>query len=101
KKRNTKDLLTIFTDHVKVKFVMVDRKIEVLTGRWCMICKKDKIFVQKYSKRKAFHLGGNLSGHQHIRIHYKEYQQHCTEGNIPENDHAVPREILEKQRRAK
>ena len=39
KKRNTRDLLTIFTDRVKVKFVMVDRKIEVLTGQWCMICK--------------------------------------------------------------
>ncbi|KIM55593.1 hypothetical protein SCLCIDRAFT_85934, partial [Scleroderma citrinum Foug A] len=101
KKRNTRDLLTIFTDHVKVKFVMVDRKIKVLTGQWCMICKEDKIFVQKYGKRKAFHLGGNSSCRQHIRIHYKEYQQRCAEGNIPENDHAVPHEILEKQRRAK
>ena len=63
--------------------------------------REDKIFVQKYGKRKAFHLDGNLSCCQHIRIHYKEYQQRCTEGNIPENDHAVPHEILEKQRRAK
>ena len=63
--------------------------------------REDKIFMQKYGKRKAFHLGGNSSCHQHIRIHYKEYQQCCTEGNIPENDHAVPHEILEKQRQAK
>ena len=51
--------------------------------------REDKIFVQKYGKRKAFHLGGNSSCRQHIRIHYKEYQQCCAEGNIPENDHAV------------
>ena len=63
--------------------------------------REDKIFVQKYGKRKAFHLGGNLLCCQHIQIHYKEYQQHCAEGSIPENDHAVPHEILEKQRRAK
>ncbi|KIM58355.1 hypothetical protein SCLCIDRAFT_55519, partial [Scleroderma citrinum Foug A] len=92
KKRNTKDLLTIFTDRVRVKFVIAG-KVDLLWGRWCMICKEDEIFVRKNGKRKAFHLGSNSSCRQHIRIHYEEYQQRCVEGGIPENDHAVPREI--------
>ncbi|KIM58641.1 hypothetical protein SCLCIDRAFT_49677, partial [Scleroderma citrinum Foug A] len=52
-------------------------------------------FMWKNGKRKAFHLGGNSLCCQYIRIHDKEYQQCCTEGNIPENDHVVPCEILE------
>ena len=63
--------------------------------------REDKIFVQKYSKRKTFHLGSNSLCHQHIQIHYKEYQQCCAEGNIPENDHVVPHKNLERQKQVK
>lgn len=63
--------------------------------------REDEIFVRKNGKRKAFHLGSNSSCRQHIRIHYEEYQQRCVEGGIPENDHAVPREILERRRQVK
>ena len=39
KKGNTKDLLTVFSDRIKVKFVTADGKVDPLTGRWCKICK--------------------------------------------------------------
>ena len=52
----------------------------------------------KYGKRKTFHLGSNLSCRQHICLHYKLYQQRCTERNIAENNHAIPQEVLEERR---
>ena len=59
----------------------------------------DEVFVRKHEKRKAFHLGSNSSCRQHIRTHYEEYQQRCAADNIPENHHAVPREVLDAQKK--
>ncbi|KIM56437.1 hypothetical protein SCLCIDRAFT_84344, partial [Scleroderma citrinum Foug A] len=73
KKWNTKDLLTIFSDTITVKFTRPDGTSETLQGRWCTICKDNNVFVQKNGIRKMFHLGSNLLCHQHIRLHYKEY----------------------------
>lgn len=39
KAHDTKDLLTIFSDRIAVKFVRKDGMAEVLKGRWCLICK--------------------------------------------------------------
>ena len=47
----------------------------------------------------VFWLTAILAGHfllmnslcrQHIHLHYKEYQQQCADGNITENEHAIP-----------
>jgi hypothetical protein len=50
----------------------------------------------KGGKRSAFFTGGNSTCRAHIRCHYNEYQTRCKEGGIPENHHAIPREILKK-----
>ena len=39
KKQNTKDLLTIFSDRVTVRFINMDAREELKLGRWCMVCK--------------------------------------------------------------
>lgn len=39
KKRNTKDLLTIFSDRVTVRFVKTEGEAELRVGRWCLVCK--------------------------------------------------------------
>jgi hypothetical protein len=36
---SSKDLLTIFTDQVDVKFTSKDGSVEQLRGHWCMLCK--------------------------------------------------------------
>ena len=59
--------------------------------------REDEVFVQKFGKRKTFHLGSNSSCHQHICVHYEMYQQCCATDNILENHHAVPWEILDAQ----
>jgi hypothetical protein len=45
KVHNTKDLLTIFSDPITVKFIGKDGTAEVLTGRWCLICKYSKCML--------------------------------------------------------
>lgn len=39
KQRNTADLLTVFSDRVNVRFVKSDGSVELLSGRWCTVCK--------------------------------------------------------------
>ena len=39
KKECAQDILTIFSDHYKVKFCNSNGAVEVLTGRWCNVCK--------------------------------------------------------------
>lgn len=39
KRGETKDLLTIFSDRLYVKFVKHDGTVEEIPGRWCNICK--------------------------------------------------------------
>jgi hypothetical protein len=54
----------------------------------------------KGGKRSAFFTGGNSTCRAHIRSHYKKkkhynvYKERCKEKRIPENHHAIPREIL-------
>lgn len=47
----TKDLLTIFSDRVDVKFMKKDGSYEVVRGRWCLVCKSVSVypFVVMYS----------------------------------------------------
>ncbi|KIK84221.1 hypothetical protein PAXRUDRAFT_152944, partial [Paxillus rubicundulus Ve08.2h10] len=95
RKRNTEDLLTIFSDHITVKFMSADGKmVETKVGHWCKVCKEDQVFVVKHGKWKAFHLGSNSSCRQHIHSHYELYQKQCKELKIVENPHAVPRELV-------
>ncbi|KIM61911.1 hypothetical protein SCLCIDRAFT_120776 [Scleroderma citrinum Foug A] len=39
KKQNTKDLLTIFSNTITVRFAKEDGTSEMLRGWWCMICR--------------------------------------------------------------
>jgi hypothetical protein len=39
KKDSTKDLLTIFSDLVTVKFKRNSADMETVRGRWCLLCK--------------------------------------------------------------
>ncbi|KAN0081297.1 hypothetical protein V8E55_008921, partial [Tylopilus felleus] len=94
KKQNTKDLLTIFSDQVTVRFINTDGREELKLGRWCMVCKEDKELIRKFGKRKAFHVGGNLSCRVHICSHYGLYQERCAAQDILENHHAVPHDVL-------
>ena len=48
----------------------------------------------KGGKRAAFFTGGNSTCGAHICCHSNVYKQRCKEGAIPENHHAIPREIL-------
>ncbi|KIM65340.1 hypothetical protein SCLCIDRAFT_88680, partial [Scleroderma citrinum Foug A] len=100
KKRNTKDLLTIFSDRVTVRFVRKNgpsNKVDVKTGRWCNVCKEDTAFVAKHGKRKAFHLRSNSSCRQHIRSHYELYKTRCAQQMITENPHAIPRDLFKQK----
>ncbi|KAH9028422.1 hypothetical protein EDB83DRAFT_2319538 [Lactarius deliciosus] len=92
KKGLTKDLLTIFSDLIVVKFKK-NEGYETVKGRWCLPCKADIVLVKKYGKRKAFHTGSNSSCRTHIRQHYELYKQRCKDKNIPENHYTVPRVI--------
>ncbi|KAF8240406.1 hypothetical protein L208DRAFT_1068752, partial [Tricholoma matsutake] len=80
----------IYTDKIKVTFVMKDNRVETPSRCWCNICKNDDEFVKKHGKQKVFHTGGNSSCQQHIRQHYEIYQQWCKEANIPEHHWAIP-----------
>lgn len=39
KKDSTKDLLTVFSDLVTVKFRQQNGDVETAKGRWCLLCK--------------------------------------------------------------
>ncbi|KIM61910.1 hypothetical protein SCLCIDRAFT_120633, partial [Scleroderma citrinum Foug A] len=41
----------------------------------------------------------NSSYYQHICLHYGEYQQRCMDGNITENEHVIPRDMLAMKKR--
>ncbi|KAG6905216.1 hypothetical protein DXG01_004119 [Tephrocybe rancida] len=92
KKDSLKDLLLIFSDCVKVKFVN-GQDVKEVRGRWCKICKVDENFIQMQGKCRAFHMGGNSSCCGHIRQHYKVYKTQCAEKNITENHWAILRNI--------
>ncbi|KIM65450.1 hypothetical protein SCLCIDRAFT_79034, partial [Scleroderma citrinum Foug A] len=89
KKRQADDLLTIFSEHLTVKFTHSDGHVEVVTGRWCNECRSDPEFLVKYGRQKVFHIGSNSSCCQHIRSHYTQYHECCAERKIPENHYAV------------
>jgi len=38
-KQHAQDLLTIFSEACTVKFCHLDGNVEVLRGRWCIVCK--------------------------------------------------------------
>lgn len=50
-------------------------------------------FLATHGKRKAFHLGSNLSCQSHICQHYELYKVRCALGKIPEHHHAIPRVV--------
>ena len=64
-------------------------------------CRVNVELIQKYGKRRAFHAGGNSSCRVHIRKHYLLYEQRCKDGDIPENHHALPRDLWRKLQEAK
>jgi hypothetical protein len=46
--------------------------------------------LKETEQRKAFFTGGNSTCQAHIQQHYALYKEHCKEGNILENYHAIP-----------
>ena len=64
-------------------------------------CRNNEVFLKENGKRKAFHKGGNLSCHFHIRQHYDIYKEKCEKDNIPINHWAIPRPIWNKMEKAK
>ncbi|KAF9242394.1 hypothetical protein BU15DRAFT_60508 [Melanogaster broomeanus] len=64
KKKQAEDLLTIFSYLCSVKFCHPDGRVETLKGCWCNECRQDKDYIVKHGKRKAFHVGSNLSCRQ-------------------------------------
>jgi hypothetical protein len=110
KNDTTRDLLTIFSDHVFVN-VEVKKKLTKTKGRWCLICRSARQLIWQAAflrttranfkanktitnEKKAFFVGGNSSCRAHIRQHYDIYKERCKAGNIPENHHAIPRHIF-------
>jgi hypothetical protein len=55
--------------------------------------REDQVFIEKSSKRKAFHMGSNSSCRQHLRQHYEIYQKRCKEAKVEEHHWAIPRHI--------
>ncbi|KIJ61933.1 hypothetical protein HYDPIDRAFT_70921, partial [Hydnomerulius pinastri MD-312] len=94
KKKQAEDILTMFSECCTVKFCHSDGKVETLKGHWCNECRKDEEFLLKNSKQKVFHIGSNLSCHQHIRSHYETYKVRCTERKIQVHHHAVPHNVV-------
>jgi hypothetical protein len=56
---------------------------------------------KEVSERKAFSTGGNSSCQSHIRQHYKLYEDRCEKAGIPENYHAIPRQLWKKMQEEK
>jgi len=90
KKDSTRDLLTIFSDLVTVKFKKGTQS-ETSRGQWCLPCREKK--RGKSNKKTAFFVGGNSTCRVHIRSHYLLYQQCCKEQEIPENHYTIPQAI--------
>ena len=55
----------------------------------------------KGGKRSAFFTGGNSTCQAHIRCHYNVYKERCKENGIPENHHAIPRDLLKQMEEEK
>ncbi|KAH9032690.1 hypothetical protein EDB85DRAFT_1890601 [Lactarius pseudohatsudake] len=84
KKDSTQDLLTVFSDKIKVIFKKSMGVTETLEGQWCMICRAEvkKVLKEKRQTkrmlRQCFLLGSNLTCHGHIAgHHFKEYEMRC------------------------
>jgi hypothetical protein len=97
KRDTTKDLLTIFSQSVVVKFKK-DNQSEKKKGRWCLPC---RAALNEKGQRNAFFTGGNSTCRAHIRQHYTLYKERCKEANIPENHHAIPRPLWNKMQEEK
>ncbi|KAF8223756.1 hypothetical protein L208DRAFT_1062748, partial [Tricholoma matsutake] len=90
------DLLTIFLGHITVKFRKGENS-EMVTGRWCLLCKIDPEIGKSGRLHKVFLSGSNSSCHQHIHQHYPIYQQRCLEQGLEENHREVPPCILKER----
>ena len=54
--------------------------------------------VLKGGEKKAFFTRGNSTCRVHIHQHYEIYKERCKEGNIPENHHALPRQLYQQMK---
>lgn len=114
KRDQTRDLRTIFSEKVWVRF-KCGEKFERVYGRWCNSCRSagcqslysvaylfailrhDKHFVRAKGVRRAFFTGSNTSCRAHIRCHYSVYKTRCEEEGIKLNNRCVPRELSKVQ----
>ncbi|KAF8680603.1 hypothetical protein AX14_004549 [Amanita brunnescens Koide BX004] len=96
KRDQTRDLRTIFSEKVWVRF-KCGEKFEQVYGRWCNSCRHDKHFVRAKGVRRAFFTGSNTSCRAHIRCHYSVYKTRCEEEGIKLNNRCVPRELSKVQ----
>ncbi|KZS87554.1 hypothetical protein SISNIDRAFT_470817 [Sistotremastrum niveocremeum HHB9708] len=101
KNESSRDLHTIFSGLLRVKFVLKDDDdnvigVQSLKGRWCLVCRASPKYAGA-ACRGAFKLGGNSSCRQHIRSHYEEYLKLCKEAGIKPKDHCMPRDLWKKK----
>ncbi|KAG6824578.1 hypothetical protein H0H87_011486 [Tephrocybe sp. NHM501043] len=100
KKDSSKDILTIFSDRLKAKFV-TGQQVEEIRGCWCKICKVDKNFIQTQGKCKAFHTGSNSLCCQYIWQHYEIYKAWCAEKDMVEHHWSIPCDIWREMEESK
>ena len=111
----TRDLLTIFTDKVWVRFKWSEQFKRVY-GQWCLVCKwvrnskplliiltwvdhsaeTIKCSLTRRALHRAFFTGSNMSCRMHIHYHYDVYKIKCEADNLPMNDWCIPRDLWKK-----
>jgi len=52
--------------------------------------RKDKSFITKHSKQKAFFKGSNSSVRHHLRAHFEVYKKGCLDAKVPLHHYAIP-----------
>ncbi|RDB16069.1 hypothetical protein Hypma_003459, partial [Hypsizygus marmoreus] len=88
KKESMKDLLTIFSELVTVKFKKGETG-KLIKEHWYTICKDNHKFMRSKGMDQAFHRGSNPSCHAHIHLHYNVYKERCQKKNLQINHHCI------------
>ncbi|KAI0746444.1 hypothetical protein C8Q80DRAFT_1121282 [Daedaleopsis nitida] len=97
----TRDLLTVFSNRVTVKFVSSKGHSTEEEGRWYEVCRVSKRIQKQKGSRAGWYKGANSTLCHHIAsAHYEEYSKRCREQNVEENWRCVPKEVVEQRKAA-
>ncbi|KAF8238858.1 hypothetical protein L208DRAFT_1064729, partial [Tricholoma matsutake] len=84
KKDSMRDLLTVFSQTLKVSF-KTKAGPELVTGRWCSLCRHPE-----QTLRQCFLKGGNSTCHGHIASnHFEEYERLCKAMKVKVNHQCI------------